>query len=92
MVSGGTEGALEALDAGETADPGGRKGQSKGRKGRVDALRGQTGRGAMGRSVPPEMGTIEEVPSLSKEEVAKIQAKAIKVSRAALHSRFHGQS
>lgn len=80
MVSGGTEGALEALDAGETADPSGRKGQSKGRKGRVDALRGQTARGAKGRSVPPEMGTIEEVPSLSKEEVAKIQAKAIKLS------------
>jgi hypothetical protein len=32
------------------------------------------------------MGTIEEVPSLSKEEVAKIQAKAIKVSRDVMHS------
>lgn len=86
MVSGGTEGALEALDAGETADPGAGKGQLRGKKGRVDALRGGQGRGGKGRSAPPDMGTIEEVPSLSKEEVAKIQAKAIKVSRDVMHS------
>lgn len=65
MISGGGEGAMEALD-GTTA--------KQSRKGRVDTLR--SGRG---RSAKPDMVTIDEQPTLSKEEIAKIQAKAIKV-------------
>lgn len=66
MVSGGGEAALDALEGFQGRNVNGAK--SKGYK---------KGKHAKTPSVP--MTTIEEQPSLSKEETAKIQAKAIKV-------------
>ena len=68
MVSGGSEGSMEALDGSKAPE-------KTAKKKRVDALRGE------GKKLnQKEMGSIPEIPTLSKEEITKIQAKAIKVS------------
>lgn len=72
MVSGGGEAALDALEDIQGRNINGGKYKGLHKKGRL----------AHGKNISTAtpMTTIEEQPTLSKEEIAKIQAKAIKVS------------
>lgn len=68
MVSGGGETALDALEGFQGRNVNGSK-----------AREGKKTKGKNAKSTTAPMTTIEEQPTLSKEEIAKIQAKAIKV-------------